>query len=74
MSTAIYIEGALIDEKLLFSFGDGVEMEDMFHDIMDAITEQRFTMVSSFIVTSSEYLDVDLEQMMFDIREQMFLS
>lgn len=74
MSTAIYIEGALVDEKLLFSFGDGVEMDEMFDDIMSAIAEQGVTLVSSFIVTSSEYLDTDLEQMMLDIREQTFFN
>ncbi len=74
MSTAIYIEGALVDEKLLFSFGDGVEMDDMFEDIMNAIAEQGLTLISSFIVTSSEYLDTDLEQMMLDIRDQTFFN
>ena len=74
MSTAIYIEGTLEDEKLLFSFGEGVEMDEMFQDIVCAMREQDVTMIASFIVTSSEYLDVDLEQMMLDIREQMFFS
>lgn len=74
MSTAIYIEGALIDEKLLFSFGDGVEMEDMYQDILCAMREQDVMAVTSFIVTSSEHLDSDLEQMMLDIREQTFFN
>lgn len=74
MSTAIFIEGTLVDEKLLFSFGEGVELDEMFQDIMCAIREQQFTMIAGFIVTSSEYLDIDLEEMLSAIREQMFFS
>ncbi len=74
MSTAIYLEGALTDEKLLFSFGDGVQIDEMFDAILGAIDAEGLTLVSSFIVTSSEHLDSDLQNMMLDIQEEVFYS
>lgn len=72
MSTAIYVRGVSEHEQCLFSFGECVEIEDMYQEICEVLDNEGFTIVNSFLVTSSEYLEVDLTQMMFSVQETVF--
>ena len=72
MSTAIYVRGGSEHEQCLFSFGEGVEIEDMYQGICEVLDNEGFTIENSFLVTSSEYLEVDLTQMMFSVQETVF--
>lgn len=72
MSTAIYVKGVSEDQQMLFSFGENTEMEDMFNDILDALSSQGFTMITYFMATSSEYVDTDLEDLMEQIQTLVY--
>nr|DAY73828.1 MAG TPA: hypothetical protein [Caudoviricetes sp.] len=72
MSTAIYVRGYSENQQCLFSFGEGVEIEDMYQQICEVLDEEGFTVVNSFLVTSSEYLDVDLIEMLSSVQETVF--
>lgn len=71
MSTAVYIEGASSSQQILFSFGEGVDLNEMYDEIRYGLDSQGFQMVGAFLVTSSEYLDVDLEDMIKQIQREM---
>ena len=72
MSTDLYVRGYSENQQCLFSFGEGVEIEDMYQQICEVLDEEGFTVVNSFLVTSSEYLDVDLIEMLSSVQETVF--
>lgn len=72
MSTAIYVKGSGAGEELLFSFGEGVDLDIMCDDVLAALESQGVEMVSEYMVTSSEYLDVDLLEMMEFVQREVY--
>lgn len=72
MSTAIYVKGSKSNQECLFSFGEDVDIDEMFQVICEALDEERFIMVESFIVTSSDYLESDLLDMMENVQREVF--
>lgn len=72
MSTAIYVKGSGAGEELLFSFGEGVELDVMCDDVLAALESQGVEMVSEYMVTSSEHLDVDLLEMMEFVQREVY--
>lgn len=72
MSTAIYVEGSQLNETLLFSFGEDVCLDEMSDCVMSEILNEGLTAVKSYMVSSSDYLDVDLHNMMQEIQSQVW--
>lgn len=72
MSTAIYIKGTLPNQELLLSYGEDMDLEDIEIDVEMILREERLHGVASFMVTSSDYLDVDLERMMTSVQLDVF--
>ena len=72
MSTAIYVRGSKPNQECLFSFGEDVDIEEMFDMVCGALDDEGFIMVESFIVTSSDYLDADLLEMMEEVQREVF--
>lgn len=72
MSTAIYVKGNDVNQECLFSFGEGVDPGEMFDSICQALSDEGFIRVESFLVTSSEYLDVDLQDMMREVQHEVW--
>lgn len=72
MSTAIYVEGSQPNETLLFSFGEDVCLDEMADCVMSDILNEGLTAVKSYMVSSSDYLDVDLHNMMQEIQSQVW--
>lgn len=72
MSTAIYVKGVGVGNELLFSFGEGVDIEDIYEDVLSALADQGVGMVEGYMVTSSEHLHIDLLDMMQQVQQEVF--
>jgi len=72
MSTAIYARGSKPDQECLFSFGEDVDIGEMFEMVCETLDSEGFIMLDSFIVTSSDYLESDLLEMMEEVQREVF--
>lgn len=72
MSTAIYARGSKPHQECLFSFGEDVDIGEMFEMICETLDSEGFIMLDSFIVTSSDYLESDLLEMMEEVQREVF--
>lgn len=72
MSTAIYLVGNGSSQEMLFSFGDCTDLDVIYEDVLAGLESQGFTMVTNFMVTSSEHLDVDLLEMMEAVQQEVY--
>lgn len=61
MSTAFY--GRSGEDDFLATFDDDSEIEDMYEDLLDYITERGFTSIEYIIGVSTVILDSELNDM-----------
>lgn len=71
MSTAIYVKGS-VNQECLFSFGEDVDIGEMYQIVCENLSAEGFTMIENFIVSSSDYLDSDISHMMEEIQQEVF--